>query len=104
MIFFPFKPFGILNFAIAKWFCHVIFFNKFYLCCFFSRTNMIFNHKKVLTWKSQHFYHKEVIMLSFLHRPYYCWKCEFEIDARIENYNHHDGEKLLFYKKVHVKT
>ena len=49
MIFFPFKPFGILNLAMAKWFCHVIFFNKFYLCCFFSRTNMIFNHKKVLT-------------------------------------------------------
>ena len=34
----------------------------------------------------------------------YCWKCEFDIDVKIENYNHHDGEQLLFYKKVNIKT
>ena len=46
-------------------------------------------------------------MLSFLHRWDYCWKCEFDIDViivKIENYNHHDGQQLLFYKKVHIKT
>ena len=52
----------------------------------------------------QHFYHKEIMTLSFLHRWDYCWKCEFDIDVKIENYNHHDGEQLLFYKKVHIKT
>ena len=46
-------------------------------------------------------------MLSFLHRWDYCWKCEFDIDVilvKIENYNHHDRQQLLFYKKVHIKT
>ena len=43
-------------------------------------------------------------MLSFLHRWDYCWKCEFDTDVKIENYNHHDGEQLLSYKKVHIKT
>ena len=49
------------------------------------------------------FYHKEIMTLSFLHRWDYCWKCEFDIDVKIENHNHHDGEQLLFYKKVHIK-
>ena len=52
----------------------------------------------------QHFYHKEIMTLSFLHRWDYCWKCEFDINVKIENYNHHDGEQLLFFKKVHIKT
>ena len=43
-------------------------------------------------------------MLSFLHCWDYCWKCEFDINVKIENYNHHDGEQLLFYKKVLIKT
>ena len=51
----------------------------------------------------QHFYHKEV-MLSFLHPWDYCWNCEFDIDVKIENYNHHDREQLFFYEKVHIKT
>ena len=63
-----------------------------------------FYHKKVVTWELQHFCHKEVIMLSSLHRWDFCWKCEFFTDAKIENYNHHDGERLLFYRKVHIKT
>ena len=44
------------------------------------------------------------MMLSFLHCWDYCWKCEFDINVKIENYNHHDGEQLLFYEKVHIKT
>ena len=44
------------------------------------------------------------MMLSFLHRWDYCWKCEFDINVKIENYNHHDGEQLLFYKQVRIKT
>ena len=44
-------------------------------------------------------------MLSFLHRWDYCWKCEFATDVKIElEINHRDGEKLGFYKKVHIKT
>ena len=78
---------------MGEWFCHVT--------CLVQTWH--FYHKKVVTWKSQHFYHKEVMMLSFLHRWDYCWKCEFDINVKIENYNHHDGEQLLFYKKVHIK-
>ena len=37
-----------------------------------------------------------------------CWKCQFDTDVKIENYNHHDREQLLFLKKVkkkvHIKT
>ena len=40
-------------------------------------------------------------MLSVLHRWYCCWKCQFDTDVKIENYNHHDGEQLLFLKKVY---
>ena len=43
-------------------------------------------------------------MLSFLHRWDYCWKCEFDTDVKVENYYHHDGEQLGFYKKVHIKA
>ena len=43
-------------------------------------------------------YDKEV-MLSFSHRWDCCWKCEFDIDIKIENYNHHDREQLFFIKK-----
>ena len=44
------------------------------------------------------------MMLLFLHHWDYCWNCEFDTDVKIENYNHHHGEQLLFYKKVHIKT
>ena len=30
--------------------------------------------------------------------------CEFDTDVKIENHYHHDGEQLLFHKKVHIKT
>ena len=43
-------------------------------------------------------------MLSFLHRWDYCWKFEFDTVVQIENYYHHAGEQLGFYKKVHIKT
>ena len=43
-------------------------------------------------------------MLSFLYRWDYCWKFEFDINVKIENYGHHDKEQLLFHKKVHIKT
>ena len=43
-------------------------------------------------------------MLSFLHRWDYCWKCEFDTSVKIENYYHHDGEQLGFYKNLHIKT
>ena len=65
---------------MAECFCHITCFNKVYLIVFFSCANMI------------------------LHRWDYCWKCEFDINAKIENYNHHDGEQLLFYKKVQIET
>ena len=26
------------------------------------------------------------------------------MNVKIENYNHHDAEQLLFYKTVHIKT
>ena len=42
-------------------------------------------------------------MLSFLHRWDLCWKCECDIDVKIENYFHHDVKQLGFYKKVHIK-
>ena len=43
-------------------------------------------------------------MLSFLHRWDFCLKFEFDEDVKIENYYHHDGEQLHFYKKIHIKT
>ena len=43
-------------------------------------------------------------MLLFFHRWDYCWKCEFDINAKVENYYHHDGEQSGFYEKVHIKT
>ena len=33
-----------------------------------------------------------------------CWKCQFDTDVKTENYNHHDGEQLLFWKKVKKKS
>ena len=54
---------------------------------------------KMATFLSQRTYD-----VSFLYRWEYCWKCGFDIDVKIENHNHHDGEQLLFYKKVHIKT
>ena len=42
------------------------------------------------------------MMLSFLHRWDYCWKCEFDIDVRIENYNHHDGEQITFFIEKYI--
>ena len=102
--FYPFKRFCILHIAMAEWFCHVTCFNKVIWYCFFFLVQTYFYHKKVVTWRLQHFYHKEVTMLSFLHRWDYCWKCEFDIDVKIENYNHHYGEQLLFYKNVNIKT
>ena len=42
-------------------------------------------------------------MLSFLHCWGCCWKCQFDTDVKIENYAHHDGEQLLFIKKVYFK-
>ena len=41
-------------------------------------------------------------MLLFLHR--FDEKCEFDTDLKIENYYHHDGEQLHFYKNERIKT
>ena len=45
-------------------------------------------------------------MLSFLHRWDCCWQGQFDTDVKIGNYNHHDGEQLLYFfkKKVRIKT
>ena len=43
-------------------------------------------------------------MLLFLYRWDYCWKYEFDTDVKIKKYYHQDGEHLVFYKKVHIKT
>ena len=43
--FYSFKSFGILNFTMLEWFCHLTCFSTVYLilwCCFFSCTSMIF--------------------------------------------------------------
>ena len=71
-------------------------FQRFIWYCFFLvKTRYFIYLKKAVTRKLQHFYHKEAMK---------CWKCEFDTGGKIENYNHHDGEQLLFYKKVHIKT
>ena len=41
--------------------------------------------------------HQEI--LSFLHRWDCCWKSQFDTDVKTGNYNHHDGQQLLFLKK-----
>ena len=64
---------------------------------FFLVQTWYFYHKKVVTWKLQHFDGKEDMVLSFLHRWDHCWKCEFDINVKIGNYNHHDGKQLLFH-------
>ena len=43
-------------------------------------------------------------MISFLHRWDYYWKCQLDADVKTESYYHHDGEQLLFYKKVRIKA
>ena len=35
IFFYTFKPFSILNFAMAEWFCHITCFSKVYLILFF---------------------------------------------------------------------
>ena len=54
----------------------------------------------------QHFYHKlwhtSSEMLSFLHRWDYCWKCEFDIDIKTENYITMMVNNYFFI--VHIKT
>ena len=70
---------------------------RFLLLFFFSPT-WYFYHKKVDLW------HTSSEMLSFFHRSDCCWKYEFDTDVIIENYYHHDGEQLGFYKKIHIKT
>ena len=47
-----FYPFIALNFAMTEWFCMSHDLPRF--ACYFY-------HKKVVTWKLQHFYHKEFI-------------------------------------------
>ena len=42
--------------------------------------------------------HTSIEVLSFLLCWDYRWKCEFDTDARIENYFLLDGEQLGFYK------
>ena len=43
-------------------------------------------------------------MLSLRHRQDYCWKCELDIDFKIDEY-HHDVKQLTFYQIVlHIKT
>ena len=97
--FYHFKPcYGRMNLS-----CNM-FFQVLSDTAFFLVQTWYFYHKKVVTWTLQHFYKKEVMMLAFLHRWDYCWKCEFDTDVKTENYNHHDGEQLLFYKKAHIKT
>ena len=49
-------------------------------------------------------WHTSIEMLSFLDRWDYCWKCEFDIDVKTENYCDCNGEQLGFYKKVYTKT
>ena len=68
---YPFKLFSILNFAMAECFCHVTCFSMVYLILFFlfffHGQTWYFYNQKVVTWKLQHFYHKEVMMLSLLY-------------------------------------
>ena len=77
----PFKVFSIWNFAIRE--------------CF-SLSQTYFYHKKVhIKW--------DVVISSLLRllMKVLIWnRCQ----NRIENYYHHDGEQLGFYKKVHIKT
>ena len=77
----PFKVFSVWNFAIRE--------------CF-SLSQTYFYHKKVhIKW--------DVVISSLLGllMKVLIWnRCQ----NWIENYYHHDGEQLGFYKKVHIKT
>ena len=49
--------------------------------------------------------HTSSEILSFFHGWVLLLKCEFDTDVKIgNNYHHHDGEQVGFYKKVHIKT
>ena len=54
---------------------------------------------KAVTFLSLKKLHTSSEMLSFLPRWDYCRKCKFDTDVKIENYYHHDGKQLGFYKK-----
>ena len=56
----PFKPSNISNSAMAEWFYHITCFKGLSDTVFFLCKH--FYHKKVVTWKLQHFSHKEVMM------------------------------------------
>ena len=75
-----------------------MFRQGFSVAVFFSQAWYLY-HKKVVSW------HTSSEMLSFLHGwgliiVWICYRCQ----SRIENYYHHDGEQLRFYKKAHMKT
>ena len=52
----------------------------------------------------KHFFAQKFATFLYNEAITYCWKCEFDTDVKIENYDHHDGEQLIFYKKLHIKT
>ena len=63
----------------------------------------------VFVFSRTYFYHKKVHIkwdvvisssLRLLMKVWIWYRCQ----NRIENYYHHDGEQLGFYKKVHIKT
>ena len=90
-IFYPFKLFRILNFAMTKWFCPVTGFVKVSLLLFFL-SNSFSSHIKwsVITSSS----------LRSLLNVWIWYKCQ----NRTENNYHHDEEQLSFHKYISNHT
>ena len=80
-IFYPFKPFSILDFAMTEWFCWVTSFAKVFLL-FFSLKQ--FYDTVIRNKLFGNVVHTSSEMLPFLHLWDYCWNCEFDTDVKIE--------------------
>ena len=109
LIFYSFKPFIIWNFAITKRFFRGTYFIKvFLLLLFFSETALLFilnfYHalKSCLIMEFTHHIRLDIIISLWLSLSLKLW-IWYRRENKVEKFYNHDGQKIGFYKKVHIK-
>lgn len=109
LIFYSFKPFIIWNFAITKRFFRGTYFIKvFLLLLFFSETALLFilnfYHalKSCLIMEFTNHIRLDIIISLWLSLSLKLW-IWYRRENKVEKFYNHDGQKIGFYKKVHIK-